>query len=402
MIVNAHANPRQSLMRHLQLPCLAHFCIAATFLLAMPASATERARDLGIPFDGTPGPFNAITDVPGVLVGHTTLIEGEGANAVRTGVTAVFPRATLGYYPAASFVLNGDAEFSGTIFAEEFGMLRSPIMLTGTASNGTVYTSVIKWSARKFPDAPVHMPAVADTWDADMSNFLAFPLREEHVFAALDGAKSGPVAEGSVGGGTGMICYYFKCGIGTASRVIAAEAGGYTVGVLVQANFGAREDLRVAGVPVGQAVTGLLPVFPPATKSPTPGSTSEDDGSILIVVGTNAPVGALTLKAMARRAVLGLARNGSTANPTSGDVVLAFSTTSIEVSEEPPHLVQKQELFQYAAQPLYAATVQATEEAIINALVAGRAMTGLNGSQVHALPHAVLRDVLRRHGRLKE
>lgn len=372
------------------------------FGFTLPGLAAQRARDIGVPFIGTPGPFNAITDVPGVLVGHATLIDGEGAHAVRTGVTAVFPRASLGYYPAASFVLNGDAEFSGTIFAEEFGMLRSPIMLTGTASNGTVYTSVIKWSARRFPESPVHMPAVADTWDAEISDYLAFPLREEHVFAALDGAKSGPVAEGNVGGGTGMICYYFKCGIGTASRVISAEHGGYTVGVIVQANYGSREDLVIAGVPVGREVAELLlPNFPAAT-TPSPAATTKNDGSILIIVGTDAPVGALTLKAMAKRASLGLARNGSTANPTSGDVVLAFSTTPIVVSEKPPHLVQKQELYQYAAQPLYAATVQAVEEAIINALVAGKTMTGIHGSQVHALPHEELRNVLRRYRRLSK
>jgi D-aminopeptidase len=389
-------------MKHPLLAGLIVLLIPAASVLSQPASTAQRARDIGVPFDGTPGPFNAITDVPGVLVGHTTLIEGEGAHAVRTGVTAIFPRAELGYYPAASFVLNGDAEFSGTIFAEEFGMLRSPIMLTGTASNGTVYTSVIKWSARKFPELPVHMPVVADTWDADLSDYLAFALHEEHVFAALDGAKSGPVAEGNVGGGTGMICHGFKCGIGTASRQIAAKSGGYTVGVLVQANYGEREDLRVAGVPVGREVMGLLPEFPPASADPSPSFTPKEDGSILIIVGTNAPVSALTLKAMARRAALGLARNGSTANPFSGDVALAFATTPIAWPEKPPYLVQKQELFQYAAEHLYAATVQATEEAIINALVAAKTMTGLNGSRVHALPHDVLREVLLRHRRLND
>lgn len=388
-------------MRIQRLPGLVVCLAAAMAVVAQPGTAAERARDLGVPFDGTPGPFNAITDVPGVLVGHTTLIQGEGRHAVRTGVTAIFPRAELGYYPAASFILNGDAELSGAIFAEEFGMLRSPIMLTGTASNGTVYTSVIKWSARKFPDLPVHMPVVADTWDADLSDYLAFPVREEHVFAALDGASSGPVAEGNVGGGTGMICHSFKCGIGTASRVLEAKHGGYTVGVLVQANYGKREDLRVAGVPVGMEITGLLPMFLPAPTDPATSAAHKEDGSIIIIVGTNAPVSALTLKAMARRAALGLARNGSTANPTSGDIVLAFSTTKIVWPDTPPFVVQKQEQFQYEAGPLYAATVQATEEAIVNALVAAKTMTGLNGSRVHALPHDALRAALRRHDRLK-
>jgi D-aminopeptidase len=387
-----------------------HFLLAGLIVFlacTIPAAAEStgpaaRARDLGVPFEGTPGSFNAITDVPGVLVGHTTLIEGAGAHAVRTGVTAILPRDKLGYYPAASFVLNGDAEFSGTIFAEEFGMLRSPIMLTGTASNGTVYTAVIKWSARKFPDSPVHIPVVADTWDGDLSDYLAFPLQEKHVFAALDGATSGPVPEGNVGGGTGMGCHGFKCGIGTASRVIAEKSGGYTVGVLVQANYGNRRFLRIAGVPVGQEITDLPHEFKPAPTASSPSASPDGDGSILIIVGTNAPVSALTLKAMARRAAMGLARNGSTAHPYSGDVVLAFATTPIKWPEKPPYLVQKEELFQYQAEPLYTATVQATEEAIVNALVAARTMTGLNGSRLHALPHDRLRDVLRRYNRLNE
>ena len=380
------------------------------FLLALafsaPSTAADgdeelpRARDLGVPFDGTPGEYNAITDVPGVLVGHTTLIHGEGKQAVRTGVTAVLPRAELGYYPAATFVLNGDAELFGAIFAEEFGMLRSPIMLTGTASNGTVYTAVIKWTARKFPDWPVHMPVVADTWDADLSDALAFPVREAHVFAALDGAKSGPVAEGNVGGGTGMVCHRFKCGIGTASRVLAKEHGSYTVGVLVQANYGQRDQLRIAGVPVGREIRDLLPEYPEAPEAKP--ATADQDGSIIIVVGTDAPLDALTLKAMARRAALGLARNGATATPSSGDIVLAFATTKIPMPEEPPFVVRRDVLFQYAAEHLHTATVQATEEAVVNALVAGRTITGRDGTTVHALPHATLRKILQRYDRLEK
>jgi L-aminopeptidase/D-esterase-like protein len=271
-------------------------------------------------------------------------------------------------------------------------------MFTGTGSNGTVYTAVMKWSARRFPDRPVYMPVVADTWDAELSDAFSFPLREEHVFAALDSATGGPVAEGNVGGGTGMICHEFKGGIGTSSRVLAAEHGGYTVGVLVQANYGKRGTLLVAGVPAGRHLSDLMPEFRTAPESGTP--PPEEDGSILIAVGTDAPVSAVTLKAMARRAVLGLARNGAMANPTSGDVVLAFSTARIDVSEEPPHLVRSETVFPYAAEHLYAATVYATEEAVINALVAARTMTGLNGSRVHALPHDALQDILRRHGRL--
>jgi L-aminopeptidase/D-esterase-like protein len=360
-------------------------------------AAAMRARDLGIPFDGTPGPYNAITDVPGVLVGHTTLVNGEGANSIRTGVTAILPRRELGYYPAATFVLNGDAELSGAIFAEEFGMLRSPIMLTGTGSNGTVFTSVIKWSAKRFPKWPVHMPVVADTWDADLSNYLAFPLNEEHVFAALDGATSGPVVEGSVGGGTGMVCHGFKCGIGTSSRVLKPEHGGFVVGVLVQANYGERAELRVAGIPVGREIAGLEPEF----RTDSTNAEPEADGSIIIVVGTNAPLSAVSLKALARRAVLGLARNGATANPFSGDVVLAFATTPIEWEREVPYRVRGETLFPYATEHLYQAAIEATEEAVINALVAGRAMTGLHGSRVHGLPHSELQEVLRKYRRLK-
>jgi len=379
------------------------FCIAflssALPVHAQTDAAAPRARDLGVPFDGTPGPFNAITDVAGVLVGHTTLIEGEGRAAVRTGVTAILPSRPLRLYPAATFVLNGDAELSGSLFAEEFGYLRSPIMLTGTASNGTVYTSVIKWSAARYPENPVYMPVVADTWDADLSDYLAFPVREPHVFAALDGATSGPVAEGNVGGGTGMFCHDFKCGIGTASRVLPRNQGGFTVGVLVQANYGDRGELRVAGVPVGQEVSAPLPELREDPSSPT-SDTERTGRSIIVVVATDAPLSALALKAMARRATLGLARNGATASPFSGDIVIAFSTMEFEWVEGSPELLDTQTVWQYDMGPLYTAAVQAAEEAVINALVAAETMTGLNGSTVYALPHEGLRDVLRKYNRL--
>lgn len=373
--------------------------LVAGAVAAEPESAAVRARDLGVPFEGTPGAHNAITDVPGVLVGQTTLIEGDGERAIRTGVTAIVPRATLDYFPAATFVLNGDAELSGAIFAKEFGMLRSPIVLTGTASNGTAFTSVVRWSLRRFPERPVYMPVVADTWDADLSDFRSFPLREEHVVAALDGATSGPVAEGNVGGGTGMTCYEFKCGIGTASRVLEKSDGGWTVGVLVQANHGGRRHLRVAGVPVGREIPDLLPEWRSGPES-AGGAGAEDAGSILIVVATDAPVTSLTLEAMARRAMLGLGRTGAVAWPTSGDVAIAFATSALDVAAGEPDRVRSETLFPYAAGPLYAATVEATEEAIVNALVAGRTMTGRFGTRVHGLPHARLREVLRGHGRL--
>lgn len=368
--------------------------LALVLGLAMTAQAMAqpvRARGLGATFDGTPGPVNGITDVPGVLVGHSTVIRGNGAHAVRTGVTAILPRRDLGYFPAATFVLNGDAELSGALFAQEFGMLRSPIMLTGTASNGTVFTSVIKWSFDRHPQRPVYMPVVADTWDADLSDAFAFPLTEKHVREALDGAKSGPVDEGSVGGGTGMACYQFKGGIGTASRRVAIKQSTFTVGVLVQCNQGARASLTISGSPVGKSISDLPVRWPdPEVRSP------ERSGSIIIVVATDAPLEATTLKAMAKRAVLGLARTGGEASAFSGDIVIAFSTAAVDHDPLTYRNRGEPTLFQYAADPLYSATIQATEEAIINSMVAARTMSGRDGSIVHGLPHERVRQLLKR------
>jgi D-aminopeptidase len=368
---------------------------AGIFLLvgtaAVGQDSTIRARDLGIEFDGTPGRFNAITDVPGVLVGQTTLIEGQGSRSVRTGVTAILPRKELGYYPAGVFVLNGDAELSGGIFAEEFGMLRSPIMLTGTASNGTVFTSVIKWSLERHPDNPVYMPVVADTWDADLSDAFSFPLKEFHVRQALDGATSGPVIEGNVGGGTGMVCFDFKGGIGTASRRIEIKGRAYTVGVLVQCNQGFRAELRAAGRRLGKEIPDLLPDF----RQAVPEKKGEADGSIIIVVGTDAPLNSTTLKALGRRAAMGLARTGAVASSFSGDIVIAFSTAKVTYDRQTYRVQTEAPIFQYAADPLYTAAIQATEEAVINSMVAARTMHGMHGSTVHALPHARVRDLYR-------
>lgn len=368
--------------------------LVATLFCAAPLSAQSsdqpiRAGALGATFDGTPGPLNAITDVPGVLVGHTTLIRGDGPHAVRTGVTAILPRRALGYYPASVFVLNGDAEMSGAIFAEEFGMLRSPIMLTGTASNGTVYTSVIKWSFDRHPEQPVYMPVVADTWDADLSDAFAFPLTEADVRDALDGARGGAVAEGNVGGGTGMACFGFKGGIGTASRRATIKGGTYTVGVLVQCNQGDRPELLISGKSIGKEITDL-PITWPEREVRSP----EKAGSIIIVVATDAPLGSTTLKAMAKRAVLGLARTGGSASAFSGDIVITFSTATLGHDQATNKNLAAPTLFQYAADPLYSATIHATEEAIINSMVAARTMRGRDGSQVHALPHDRLRALL--------
>lgn len=358
-------------------------------LLSQPSPDPVRARGLGATFEGTPGPFNSITDVPGVLVGHSTVIHGHGEHAVRTGVTAILPRRELGYFPAATFALNGDAEMSGILFAEEFGMLRSPIMLTGTASNGTVFTSVIKWSFERHRDRPVYMPVVADTWDADLSDAFAFPLTEKHVREALDGAKTGPVDEGSVGGGTGMACFEFKGGIGSSSRRVKIKQSTFTVGVLVQCNQGSRATLTISGRPVGKKISDLPVRWPdPEVRPP------ERSGSIIIVVGTDAPLEATTLKAMAKRAALGLARTGGEASASSGDIVIAFSTMRIDHDPLTYRNRSEPTLFQYAADRLYSATVQATEEAIINSMAASRTMTGRDGSVVHGLPHDRVRSLL--------
>ncbi len=362
--------------------------LASSLVSTAFAEDRPRARDLGATFEGETGQLNAITDVPGVLVGQTTVISGEGKHAVRTGVTAIIPRKELGYYPAAVFTLNGDAEMSGTIFAEEFGMLRSPIMLTGTASNGTVFTSVIRWSLKAHAENPVYMPVVADTWDAEISDAFSFPLTDAHVRAALTEAKSGPVAEGNVGGGTGMICFYFKGGIGTASRRVTIGTKHYTLGVLVQCNTGKREDLMVSGRGVGKAIPELPPKLTKAKTGP------DADGSIIIVIATDAPLLPATLKALGKRAALGLARTGGMASPGSGDIMIAFSTAKIDVDPVTGEVRGNAPLFQYNANPLFRATVQATEEAIINALVAARTMTGLNGATVHGLPHDRLRALL--------
>lgn len=375
--------------------CITLIVAGAGLLISTGTAAQDagvRARHLGIEFDGTSGPLNAITDVPGVLVGQTTVIQGEGARAVRTGVTAILPRKELGYYPAGVFVLNGDAELSGAIFAEEFGMLRSPIMLTGTASNGTVFTSVIKWSLTRHADNPVYMPVVADTWDADLNDAFSFPLTEAHVRQALDGARSGPVAEGNVGGGTGMVCFGFKGGIGTASRRFAIEGQTFTVGVLVQCNQGVRAELRAGGLRLGNEIPDLLPDYREAGVE----KKSEADGSILIVIGTDAPLNSTTLKALARRAAMGLARTGAVANPTSGDVVITFSTAKVSHNPQTLRVETEAPLFQYAAAPLYTAAIHATEEAVINSLVAARTMRGFHGTTVYSLPHGRVRDLYQR------
>ncbi len=372
---------------------------AATAAAQEPSS--PRARDLGIPFDfGTPGRFDAITDVPGVEVGHVTLLEGD---RVRTGVTAVLPRGRgksgLEQCFAGAFSLNGNGEMTGIAWLEESGLLEGPVLVTNTNSVGVVRDAVIDFARKRWPsaegwaDAIWSLPVVAETWDGHLNDIYGMHVRPEHAFQAIDGARPGPVAEGNVGGGTGMICYEFKGGIGTASRLLPAADGGYTLGVLVQANFGRRHQLLVAGLPVGRELSADL-VY---SRRGTPDSS--ETGSIIIVVATDAPLLPHQLKRLARRAALGLARTGSVAGNGSGDLFVAFSTANPRVGDA-KGTVPLVMLPNDRMGPLFEATVGATEEAILNALVAARTMSGIDGHRVVALPHDRVREILRRHLRL--
>ena len=359
------------------------------------AQTRPRARDLGVPFDGVPGPLNAITDVKGVEVGHTTLISGEGsqkAGIVRTGVTAVLPRGKDSNDPvfAGWFTENGNGEMTGTTWVEESGFLEGPVMITNTHSVGTVRDAVIRWRVkRRGPDKEGYswsLPIVAETWDGYLNDINGFHVTPENAFSALESAHTGPVAEGNVGGGTGMICNEFKGGIGTASRVLDSKYGGYTVGVLVQCNYGQRDQLRIAGVPVGREIPGQK-------------VWDDDVGSIIVVVATDAPLIPTQLKRVAKRVTLGLGRDGSYSGDGSGDIFIAFSTAnSGEASSR--GLRQLTMLPNDQINPVFLATVQATEEAVINALVAAETMTGVNGHTVVALPHDRLREVLQKYNRL--
>ncbi len=362
------------------------------------ASAKDkpRARDLGVPFDGAPGPFNTITDLKGVEVGHTTLISGDGKlvvgkGPVRTGVTAILPRGKESADPvfAGWFSLNGNGEMTGTTWIEESGLLEGPVMLTNTSSVGTVRDAVVKWWAKRHQtQQPWVLPVVAETYDGYLNDTFGFHVADKHAFEALDAAHGGPVAEGNVGGGTGMTCFEFKAGIGTSSRQLKEKQGGYTVGVLVQSNFGMREQLLVAGAPVGKEILDGR-------------YKKREDGSIIIVVATDAPLLPHQLKRIARRASLGLGRTGSVVGNGSGDLFLAFSTANAGAAK-PEGLRQATFLPNERLDPLFEATVQATEEAIINSLVAGRTMTGRDDHKVLGLPQDRLREALKKYNRLAE
>jgi D-aminopeptidase len=361
------------------------------------AQTKPRARDLGIPFDGTPGPLNAITDVKGVEVGNTTLISGNGpleigVGPVRTGVTAVFPRGKNSTDPvfAGWFTLNGNGEMTGTTWVEESGFLEGPVMITNTHSVGVVRDAVIAWRVKRGHISKEgyawSLPVVAETWDGYLNDINGFHVKPQDVFHALDTARGGYVEEGNVGGGTGMICNEFKGGIGTSSRLLDTKYGGYTVGVLVQCNYGERDQLRIAGVPVGREIPGQK-------------VWDDDVGSIIVVVATDAPLIPTQLKRLAKRVSLGLGRNGSYSGNGSGDIFIAFSTANPGTAQSTA-VREISMLRNGQLNPIFLATTQATEEAVVNAMVAAQTMTGINGRTVIALPHDRLREVLEKYNRL--
>ncbi|PYV87408.1 MAG: aminopeptidase [Acidobacteria bacterium] len=374
--------------------------VVTVFAGSLCSQTRPRARDLGVPFDGTPGPFNAITD-EGVEVGHTTLISGEagpvkvGVGPVRTGVTAVLPRGrgSKEAVLAGWFTENGNGEMTGTTWVEDSGLLDGPVMITNTHSVGVVRDAVIAWKVKQgTPDMQGYfwsLPVVAETWDGWLNDINGFHVKPEHAFHALDTARSGPVQEGNVGGGTGMICNEFKGGIGTSSRVLDKKEGGYTVGVLVQCNYGDRMELRIAGVPVGREIP----------EKRAYGRGNNDTGSIIVVVATDAPLIPTQLKRIARRVTLGLGRDGSYSGDGSGDIFIAFSTANPEAGKQKGlnHLTM---MPNGDLDPIFLATVRATEEAVVNAMVAAETMSGLDNHTVIALPHDRLREVLKKYNRL--
>lgn len=398
--------------------------LASLMVTAAAGAQKPRARDLGVPFDGTPGRFNAITDVAGVEVGETTLISGDGKlvvgkGPVRTGVTAIHPRgkASNDAVFAAWFTLNGNGEMTGTTWVEDSGFLSGPVMITNTHSVGVVRDAVIAWKVKHGgPDMEGYfwsLPVVAETWDGWLNDINGFHVHPEDAWHALDTAHSGPVEEGNVGGGTGMVCNEFKGGIGTSSRVLDAKAGGYTIGVLVQCNYGRRGELRIAGVPAGKEIPEK-PAYredESASSERFSGVEGKDVGSIIVVVATDAPLIPTQLKRVARRVSLGLGRDGSYSGDGSGDIFIAFSTANAGADKsavanvnagDPQNLHQVTMLPNDSLDPIFLATVQATEEAVINAMVAAETMKGIDDHEVIALPHGRLREVLKKYNRLKE
>lgn len=389
---------------------------------ASPATAQSRprARELGIPQAGTPGPLNAITDVSGVEVGLATLIRGTGKlvpgqGPVRTGVTAILPRGKSDDRAvfAAWFTLNGNGEMTGTTWVEESGILGGPVMITNTHSVGAVHAATVEYAVGRSKEFTWSLPVVAETWDGPLNDINGFHVTREHAAAALGGARSGPVPEGNVGGGTGMTCHQFKGGTGTSSRRITVSGRPYTLGVLVQCNYGGRARFSVAGVPVGEEIRDLLPCYTalpdgstagrPACSTASGGNDAGPDadlGSIIVVLATDAPLLPHQLKRIARRASLGIGRMGGIGGNSSGDIFLAFSTANPNAAAD-TGLVALAAIPNEAINPLFEAAIDATSEAILNAMLAAETMTGANGFRVHALPHDRLIAALRKYGRIK-
>jgi D-aminopeptidase len=411
---------------------------------AAPADRALRARGLGVPFEGTSGPNNAITDVPGVEVGQVTHVSGDGplkigTGPVRTGVTVVLPRgrASADSVYGGFFDLNGNGELTGQAYLQDFGVVIGPIGISNTNAIGQVYAGIQQWTQEKFKLAAT--PVVAETWDGRLNDIGGFHVQPADAIAAIEAARRGPVAEGNVGGGTGMVCFGFKGGIGTASRKVSIEGKDYVVGVLVQCNTGDRETLRIAGAPVGPELASTwLPCYDPALSAPDKqpkckaeaaeggirnsagradaagaagaevagniavGHAPPDVGSIIIVVATNAPLLPVQLNRVARRAALGMGRLGSYAGNQSGDLMMSFTTASAAADDpDQQHPSAITPLASDRLDPLFKAVVEATEESVVNALVAAQTMTGADGYRFYGLPHTQLRAILKRYGRLE-
>lgn len=386
------------------------YFIAAALLIfcsGVLSGQKQRARELGIPLDGTPGPLNAITDVKGVEVGHTTIISGNGelkvgAGPVRTGVTVIFPKGKV-YDPvfAGWYSLNGNGEMTGTTWVEESGFLEGPIAITNTHSVGIVRDALVAWQYEHnifdpLPNEPGvfwALPIVAETYDGDLNDINGFHVTKEHVYSALNTASSGKVKEGNVGGGTGMICHEFKGGIGTSSRMVNAGGAAYTVGVLVQANYGVRSALTIAGVPVGKEIKDLMPEI--NYKTP-----DKERGSIIVIVATDAPFLPHQLKRLARRVPIGISRLGGYGGNGSGDIFIAFSTATTGAANRQD--VQSLKMLPNEMQSqFFKATAEATEEAILNALMAAETMVGKNNSKVYELPQQRMMEILKKYNRTK-
>ncbi len=372
-------------------------------------SQKPRARELGIPFVGETGEFNAITDVKGVEVGYSTIIRGTGKNKVgkgpvRTGVTAIFPRGKAKKFSpvyANWYSLNGNGEMTGTTWVTESGFLETPIMITNTNSVGEVRQAVLKWYVDidwyKGEDWWYTYPVVGETYDGFLNDIYGFHVKEEHVLEAIENTTTARIAEGNVGGGTGMMCLGFKGGTGTSSRVFKIKDATYTLGVLVQANFGAKRNLTIAGVPVGMELKDTLNY---EFHAPPDSRRKEGDGSIIVVVATDAPLLPHQLKRIAQRVPLGIGNVGGRGSNGSGDIFLAFSTAN-ENAFNRDETTNVLSMSNDQITPVFEATVQAVEEAIINAMVAAETMEGINGNKAFALPHDLLIKTMKKYNRIQ-